>query len=82
MVVTARPSAWAASTVHDFTDSPSSSTVQAPQDVVSQPMLVPVRSAVSRRKCTSSVRSSTSAVMSLPLTVSSTFTERSPSPSG
>ena len=32
MVVTARPSAWAASTVHDFTDSPSSSTVHAPHD--------------------------------------------------
>ena len=55
MVVTARPSAWAASTVHDFTDSPSSSTVQAPHDDVSQPTLVPVRPATSRRKCTSSV---------------------------
>jgi len=34
-----RPSACAASTVQDLTDSPSSSTVQAPQEVVSQPML-------------------------------------------
>src|SRR6476619_3565730 len=42
MVVTARPSACAASTVHDFTDSPSSSTVHAPHEVESQPMLVPV----------------------------------------
>ena len=78
-VVTSRPSACAASTVQDLTDSPSSSTVQAPQEVVSQPMLVAVRSATSRRKCTSSVRSSTSAVISLPLTVSETFTWRSPS---
>ena len=43
------PSAWAASTVHDFTDSPSSSTVHAPHDVVSQPTFVPVRPSVSRR---------------------------------
>ena len=70
-MVTSCPSAWAASTVHDLTDSPSSSTVQAPQEVVSQPTLVAVRPATSRRKCTSSVRSSTSAVMSLPLTVRS-----------
>ena len=35
------PSACAASTVQDFTDSPSSRTVHAPQDVVSQPMFVP-----------------------------------------
>ena len=38
--MTAGPSACAASTVHDLTDSPSSSTVQAPHDVVSQPTLV------------------------------------------
>ena len=38
-VVTVRPLACTASTVQDFTDSPSSSTVQAPQDVVSQPTL-------------------------------------------
>ena len=77
-VVTSCPLAWAASTVQDLTDSPSSSTVQAPQEVVSQPTLVAVRSATSRRKCTSSMRSSTSAVMSLPLTVRSTFTGYSP----
>ena len=60
-VVTSRPSAWAASTVQDFTDSPSSSTVHAPQEVVSQPMLVAVKPATSRTKCASSNRSSTSA---------------------
>ena len=73
-VVISCPLAWAASTVHDFTDSPSSSTVQAPHEVVSQPMFVAVRSATSRTKCTSSMRSSTSAVICLPLTVRSTFT--------
>ena len=48
-VSTVRPSACAASTVQDFTDSPSSSTVQAPQEVVSQPTLVARRPATSRR---------------------------------
>ena len=42
IVVTSVPSACTASTVHDFTDSPSSSTVQAPHDDVSQPTLVPL----------------------------------------
>jgi hypothetical protein len=37
-----RPSTCTAKRVHDFTDSPSSSTVHAPQLVVSQPTLVPV----------------------------------------
>ncbi len=32
MVVTSAPSAWTARTQHDFTDSPSTWTVQAPQD--------------------------------------------------
>ncbi len=41
-VITSRPSACTASTVQDFTGTPSSSTVQAPQCVVSQPMWVPV----------------------------------------
>ncbi len=31
------PSAWTPSIVHDFTDSPSTSTVQAPHEEVSQP---------------------------------------------
>ena len=54
--------------VHDFTGTPSTSTVQAPQLVVSQPMWVPVRPSVSRRKWTSSSRVSTSAERSSPLT--------------
>ena len=37
IVVTSAPSAWTASSVHDLTDSPSSSTVQAPHEDVSQP---------------------------------------------
>ncbi len=48
--------------------------MQAPQDVVSQPTLVAVSPADSRRKCTSSVRSSTSAATSAPFTVIVTFT--------
>ena len=49
MVVTSLPSAWTASTVHDFTDSPSRCTVHAPHDDVSHPMFVPVRPSTSRR---------------------------------
>ena len=41
-MVTSRPSACTANIVQDFTGVPSSSTVQAPQLVVSQPMWVPV----------------------------------------
>ena len=59
-MVTVAPSACAASIVHDFTDSPSTSTVHAPHDDVSQPTLVPVSPHASRRYCTSSVRGSTS----------------------
>jgi len=40
-VETSRPSACTASTVQDFTGWPSSSTVHAPQWVVSQPMCFP-----------------------------------------
>ena len=69
MVVIAAPSAWAASIVHDFTDSPSTSTVHAPQLDVSQPTLVPVSPHASRRYCTSSVRGSTSWSCAAPLTV-------------
>ena len=57
----ARPSACTAKTVHDFTGSPSSRTVQAPQCVVSQPIWVPVSRRFSRRRWTSSSRGSTSA---------------------
>ena len=40
-VVTDRPSAWTPNIVHDLTGTPSSSTVHAPQLVVSQPTWVP-----------------------------------------
>src|SRR4051794_31555264 len=58
-----------ASVVHDFTGSPSTSTVHTPQLEVSQPQCVPVRPSVSRRKWTSSRRGSTSAERGSPLTV-------------
>src|SRR5262249_24162170 len=69
-VVTSCPPACTAKTVHDFTGVPSSNTVHAPHDVVSQPRCVPVRPSVSRRKCVSSSRVSTSAECAVPLTVS------------
>src|SRR5665213_3917457 len=69
MVVIEAPSAWAASMVHDFTDSPSTSTVHAPQLEVSHPILVPVRVHASRRYCTSNVRGSTSWSCPEPLTL-------------
>src|SRR6478752_2545014 len=68
-VRTACPEAIAASIVQDFTGSPSTSTTQVPQLEVSQPQCVPVSPSSSRRKCTSSVRGSTSAVTGSPLTV-------------
>src|SRR6187399_50992 len=69
MVVTLAPSAWAASIVHDLTDSPFRRTVHAPHDDVSQPTFVPVSAHASRRYCTSSVRGSTSWSCAAPLTV-------------
>ena len=60
MVVIDAPSACTARQVHDLTATPSSSTVQAPHWLVSQPTLVPVRPPSSRRKWTSSSRGSTS----------------------
>src|SRR4029077_9607206 len=68
-VLTLRPSACTASTVHDFTGSPSRCTVHTPQCEVSQPTCVPVRRRFSRRKCTSSSRDSTSASRTAPFTV-------------
>ena len=53
---TSWPPAIAASTVHDFTGSPSIQTTQVPQLLVSQPQWVPVSPRSSRRKCTSSSR--------------------------
>ncbi len=49
MVVISLPSAWTASTAQLFTDTPSISTVHAPQLLVSQPIGVPVLPATSRR---------------------------------
>src|SRR3954470_15079644 len=62
------PSHIAARAVHDFTGLPSMSTTHAPQFDVSQPQCVPVRSSVSRRKCTSSMRGSMSCDTCSPLT--------------
>jgi hypothetical protein len=63
------PSACTASMVHDFTGRPSTSTVQAPQLVVSQPMWVPVSPSPRRIRWASSSRGSTSAIFFSPLTV-------------
>src|SRR4051794_32790095 len=68
-VSTAWPSHITARVVQDFTARPSTCTTQAPQLDVSQPQWVPVRSSVSRRKCTSSMRGSMSCVTRSPLTV-------------
>src|SRR5207249_11297295 len=54
---------------HDFAERPLTSTVQAPQKLVSQPMCVPARSSSSRRNSTSSMRDSTSARTGLPFTL-------------
>src|SRR5712691_9770396 len=69
MVVISHPSAWTPSTVHDFTDSPSSSTVHAPHEDVSQPTFVPVSPSRSRRTYTRSSRGSSSRSCSAPLTL-------------
>src|SRR5262249_9301590 len=63
------PFACTANTVHDFTDLPSRSTVQAPQWLVSQPICGPVSCSCSRKKWMSSVRGSTSSSTFLPFTV-------------
>src|SRR6267378_4885655 len=55
--------------VQDFTGVPSTSTVQAPQWVVSHPIWVPVSLSLSRRKCTRRSLGSTSALFFSPLTV-------------
>src|ERR1700738_2888553 len=71
-VVISRPWAWTRNTVQDFTGRPSRSTVQAPQWLVSQPLWVPVRRRVSRIRCTSRRRGSTSASWLSPLTATLT----------
>src|SRR2546421_1459020 len=69
IVVTSRPSACTASSVQDLTDSPSISTVHAPQLEVSHPTLVPMSPSRSRRKYTRRVRGSTSSSWVTSLTV-------------
>ena len=71
-VVIERPSACTASIVHDFIGVPSSSTVHAPQLVVSQPMWVPVSPTMRRMRSTRSTRGSTSSVWVVPLMVTVT----------
>ena len=68
-VVTSRPSACTPNIVQDLIGRPSSSTVQAPQLVVSQPTCVPVSPNSSRIRCARSIRGSTSALRSAPLTL-------------
>ncbi len=68
-VRTRRPSAMAASTVHDFTGVSSSHTTHAPQLEVSHPQCDPVSPRSSRRKWMSSSRASTSLVWLTPFTV-------------
>src|SRR5262245_37555504 len=70
IVVTSLPSAWSASRVQLFTACPSTSTVQAPHWLVSQPTCAPVSPSPSRRAWTSSVRPSTSSERCSPFTVS------------
>src|SRR6201995_2340357 len=79
MVVTFERRACPASTVQDFPARPSIWTTQAPHWLVSQPIWVPVRLRLSRKRCTSSGRSSTSTETALPFTVSLTVDTRNPS---
>src|SRR3954464_10324328 len=76
-VVSCRPSACTANIVQAFTGLPSSSTVHTPQLVVSHPMCVPVRTSSRRMKSARSMRGSTSALCSLPLTVTVICTDAS-----
>ena len=78
MVVTSSPSAWTASIVHDFTDSPSRRTVHAPHDDVSQPTFVPV-SPQDVAEVVHEERAGLDVVLpDVPLTVTATFTSASP----
>src|ERR1043166_3955044 len=62
-----------AKTMQDFTGTPFHSTVHAPQRPTTQPKCVPVNRKLSRRKCASNVRDSTSPEHGLPLTVKFMF---------
>src|SRR5437773_1813034 len=72
MVSTSAPWHCTVSTVHDLTDMPFRSTVQAPQCEVSQPMCGPVCARRSRRLWISSSRGSTTTSTALPLSVNDT----------
>ena len=74
MVVNSMPSTCAAKTVQDFMDSPFRWTVQAPQDEVSHPILVPVKPADSLMNWTRRVRGSTSSVWVTPFILRLTST--------
>ncbi len=77
MVVTWRPCTRAASVRQDTTRSPSTCTVQAPQEPWLQPFLVPVIPAYSRRASSSEVRGSIVSGTALPFTVSTTSSDGS-----
>src|SRR5882724_8394260 len=78
-VVISRPWAWTAKTVQDLTGRPSSSTVLAPQWLVSQPMWVPVSRRFSRSMWTRRIRGSTSASCFSPLIATLTSMGSAPS---
>src|SRR5690606_4896982 len=71
-VLISEPWACTARIVQDFTGLPSRITVQAPHEVVSHPMWVPVKPRWVRMKSTRRVRGSTSAERDSPLIVTST----------
>src|SRR5260221_14280142 len=73
IVVTDLPSAATVRSVQLFMETPSTWTTQAPHCEVSQPIWVPVRSSISRRKSDRSSDGATSALTFLPLTDISTF---------
>ena len=72
MVVISQPSACTASMAQDLMARPSSSTVQAPHWLVSQPTCVPVSWRCSRSACTSRVLAGASTLAGRPLTVNCT----------
>src|SRR5215469_3403028 len=71
-VMISPPSACTANMVHDLTVLPLSSTVHAPQWLVSHPIWLPVSCSISRMKWISKSRGSTSASRSRPLTFTRT----------
>src|SRR5580704_10160619 len=74
MVSTSRPSTWPTSIRQEFTGSPSTITVHAPQSPTSQPSFAPVRLNWSRNSRSSVVSGATLALRVSPLSLSVTFT--------